>query len=141
MGSETYHEPFELLSESTRNLHRGITTLIEELEAVDWYQQRADACTDDELKSVLLHNRNEEIEHAMMSLEWIRRNFPEFDEHIRTYLMKPGPITAIEQAEKAKEVLGSSQSAKSGGRGGAGKLAIGSLRAAPPARTAAAGEE
>ena len=135
MGSETYHEPFELLSDRTRNLHRGITTLIEELEAVDWYQQRADACTDDELRSVLVHNRDEEIEHAMMSLEWIRRNFPEFDEHMRTYLMQSGPITEIERAKKAAQVTEASPGERAPRARASAGLAIGSLRpkAAPVA--------
>src|SRR5436309_6044198 len=100
MSSESYHEPIELLSEDTKNAHRAIVSLKEELEAVDWYQQRAEACTDDELKTVLIHNKNEEIEHAMMVLEWIRRNSPTFDANIKTYLGSVGPITAVEaQAE------------------------------------------
>src|SRR5687767_15342076 len=103
MGSESYHEPLELLSERTRNLHRAIVSLIEELEAVDWYGQRAGACSDPELKAVLLHHRNEEIEHAMMNLEWLRRNDPSFEAHMRTYLFASGPITAIEEATKAGE--------------------------------------
>lgn len=139
MGSETYHEPFELLSERTRNLHRGISTLIEELEAVDWYQQRADACTDDELRSVLVHNRDEEIEHAMMSLEWIRRCFPEFDEHMRTYLMQTGPITEIEKAQKAAKATSSPQAGAT--RAAGGRLAIGSLRAPSPTTTPETTEE
>jgi uncharacterized protein len=75
MGSDTYHEPLGELSQKTRELHRGIVSLIEELEAIDWYQQRADACTDEALKRVLVHNKNEEIEHAAMTLEWLRRNW------------------------------------------------------------------
>jgi hypothetical protein len=72
MSSESYHEPSELLSEETKNLHRAIVSLKEELEAADWYQQRAEACSDGELRAVLVHNKNEEIEHAMMILEWLR---------------------------------------------------------------------
>jgi ferritin-like protein len=102
MGSETYHEPLELIPEATRNLHRGIVSLIEELEAIDWYYQRAGACSDPELKAVLLHHRDEEIEHAMMNLEWIRRNDASFDERMRTYLFAEGPITAIEEAAKGE---------------------------------------
>lgn len=97
MASDTYHEPLELLSESTKNLHRGLISLIEELEAVDWYQQRADACSDEELKQTLLHNKNEEIEHACMTLEWLRRNHPKFDEELRIYLFTEGPITTAEE--------------------------------------------
>ena len=80
----------ERIATRTQELHRGIVSLIEELEAIDWYQQRADACTDDELRGVLLHHRNEEIEHAMMNLEWLRRNSPEIDVRARTYLFTRG---------------------------------------------------
>ena len=69
-------------------------SLHEELEAIDWYQQRADACTDAALKAVLLHNRNEEVEHAMMTLEWIRRNDATFDEFAREYLFKDAPTSS-----------------------------------------------
>lgn len=97
MSSESYHEPIELLSEDTKNHHRAIVSLKEELEAVDWYQQRAEACSDAELKAVLLHNKNEEIEHAMMTLEWLRRKDPVFAENIATYVGAPGPIVGVEQ--------------------------------------------
>src|SRR3954470_7032549 len=96
MSSESYHEPVELLSEETKNMHRAIVSLKEELEAVDWYQQRAEGCSDEDLRAVLIHNKNEEIEHAMMVLEWIRRNNPVFDGNIKKYLMSQGPITAVE---------------------------------------------
>jgi uncharacterized protein len=122
MGSESYHEPLELIPEETRNLHRAIVSLIEELEAVDWYQQRAGACSDPELKAVLLHHRNEEIEHAMMNLEWIRRNDASFDEHIRTYLFAQGPITAVEESTTGKEAAGGVSD------GPDGSLGIGSLK-------------
>lgn len=101
MSSESYHEAAEALPEETRDLHRAISSLMEELEAVDWYQQRVDATKDPELKAILGHNRDEEIEHAMMVLEWIRRRHPKFDEHAKTYLFTQGPITEIEKAEKA----------------------------------------
>lgn len=97
MSSEDLHEPSELLSEETRNLHRAIVSLKEELEAVDWYQQRAEACTDEELRAVLVHNKNEEVEHAMMILEWIRRQSPIFDANIRKYLNAKGSIVAVER--------------------------------------------
>lgn len=100
MASDTYHEPLEQVSEPTRDLHRAISSLMEELEAVDWYQQRAGATQDAELRAVLEHNRDEETEHAMMVLEWIRRNNPVFDRNIKTYLMKPGPITGLEAVAK-----------------------------------------
>jgi hypothetical protein len=97
MASDAYHEPLELLSEGTRNLHRAIVSLMEELEAIDWYQQRADACSDPQLKDVLMHNQNEETEHAMMVLEWIRRHSERFDAAMKQYLFTEQPITAIEE--------------------------------------------
>lgn len=97
MSSEGYHEPVEKLSGRTQDLHRAIVSLMEELEAVDWYQQRVDATPDEHLKKILLHNRNEEIEHAAMVLEWIRRFEPEFDRQLRSYLFTEGDITALEE--------------------------------------------
>nr|5N5F_A Chain A, encapsulated ferritin [Haliangium ochraceum]5N5F_B Chain B, encapsulated ferritin [Haliangium ochraceum]5N5F_C Chain C, encapsulated ferritin [Haliangium ochraceum]5N5F_D Chain D, encapsulated ferritin [Haliangium ochraceum]5N5F_E Chain E, encapsulated ferritin [Haliangium ochraceum]5N5F_F Chain F, encapsulated ferritin [Haliangium ochraceum]5N5F_G Chain G, encapsulated ferritin [Haliangium ochraceum]5N5F_H Chain H, encapsulated ferritin [Haliangium ochraceum]5N5F_I Chain I, enc len=96
-SSEQLHEPAELLSEETKNMHRALVTLIEELEAVDWYQQRADACSEPGLHDVLIHNKNEEVEHAMMTLEWIRRRSPVFDAHMRTYLFTERPILELEE--------------------------------------------
>jgi ferritin-like protein len=98
MASEGLHEPADQLRPETINVHRAIVSLMEELEAIDWYRQRADACTDAQLKAVLEHNMNEEIEHASMALEWIRRNVAKFDEALRTYLFTTGDITAIEEA-------------------------------------------
>ncbi len=92
MASEGYHEPLEELSDETRDMHRAIVSLMEELEAVDWYQQRVDACKDEELKKILAHNRDEEKEHAAMVIEWIRRRDPKFDEELRDYLFTEGPI-------------------------------------------------
>jgi ferritin-like protein len=85
-----YHESG--LSESTKDLHRAITTLIEEWEAVDWYQQRLDVTGEEELKAILEHHRDEEIEHAVMALEWLRRKLPFLDQQLRQYLYKEGPI-------------------------------------------------
>ena len=92
MASEGYHEPIEKLSDATLDMHRAITSLMEELEAVDWYNQRVDACTDAELKSILVHNRDEEKEHAAMVLEWIRRHDGVLDKELREYIFKTGPI-------------------------------------------------
>jgi uncharacterized protein len=92
MASEGYHEPLEKLSAATMDMHRAITSLMEELEAVDWYNQRADACTDPELKRILEHNRDEEKEHAAMVLEWIRRHDPKMDHELRESLFHEGPI-------------------------------------------------
>jgi len=86
MSSIAYHEPIAELSDETRDMHRAIVSLMEELEAVDWYNQRAEACKDAELKSILVHNRNEEKEHAAMVLEWIRRNDPSFSKKLKDYL-------------------------------------------------------
>jgi len=92
VASEGYHEPVGELSQETRNMHRAILSLMEELEAVDWYNQRAEACPDPELKAILVHNRDEEKEHAAMTLEWIRRNDPVFDKELRDYLFTEKPI-------------------------------------------------
>jgi ferritin-like protein len=92
MASEGYHEPIEKLSVETMDMHRAITSLMEELEAVDWYNQRMDAVTDPELKRILQHNRDEEKEHAAMVLEWIRRRDPKLDHELRDVLFKDGEI-------------------------------------------------
>lgn len=92
MANEGYHEPYELLSDETRDMHRAIISLMEELEAVDWYNQRIDVCKDDELKAVLIHNRDEEKEHAAMMLEWIRRKDPKFDDELKDYLFTDKPL-------------------------------------------------
>lgn len=92
MANEGYHEPLQCLTSKTRDMHRAITSLMEELEAVDWYNQRVDACDDEELKAILIHNRDEEKEHAAMVLEWIRRRDPEMDHQLRDSLFKDGPI-------------------------------------------------
>lgn len=86
MSNEGYHEPTEEMSDEARDLHRAIVSLMEELEAVDWYNQRMDATSDDELRAVLKHNRDEEMEHASMLLELIRRRVPEFDKELRDWL-------------------------------------------------------
>jgi ferritin-like protein len=93
MASVGYHEPLEGLSAETRDMHRAIVSLMEELEAVDWYNQRAEACKDPELKSILEHNRDEEKEHAAMVLEWIRRRDPKFSGELKDYLFTQKPIT------------------------------------------------
>jgi uncharacterized protein len=93
MAHEGYHEPVDKLSPETQDFHRAVISLIEELEAIDWYNQRVDACTDPELRGVLAHNRDEEIEHAAMTLEWIRRHNAVVDRELRDALFKDGPIT------------------------------------------------
>jgi uncharacterized protein len=126
-GSGHLHEPIELLSEETRNMHRAIVSVMEELEAIDWYQQRAEACSDPDLKKILLHNKEEEMEHAMMGLEWIRRHSPSFDRQARAYLFSSGDLTNLEK----KEMDGAGESTGGGGSSTtpSQSLGIGSLRA------------
>jgi hypothetical protein len=97
LSSEGLHVPREKLRKETLHLHYAITSLIEELEAVDWYRQRADDTDDVELKAILLHNAREEIEHASMALEWIRRNDAEFNAQLSEYLFSKGSIAAHEE--------------------------------------------
>jgi len=87
-----YQEPANELSGATRDMHRAIESLKEELEAVDWYNQRVDVCEDGELRSILAHNRDEEKEHAAMVLEWIRRKDATFAKELKDYLFKDTPI-------------------------------------------------
>ena len=103
MASEGFHESPEDLTPQTRDLHRAILSLMEELEAIDWYQQRVDATTDEALRTILANNRDEEKEHASMVLEWIRRHDPVFNDHLKKYLFTTEPITErVEAAEVTK---------------------------------------
>jgi ferritin-like protein len=125
-NSAGLHEPAEKLSAGAIDRHRAIVSIMEELEAVDWYDQRVEAATDPELAEVLAHNRDEEKEHMAMTLEWLRRQDPALDEQLRTYLFTEGPVTEVE--EKAM--------AGGGGEGGKpdpqdGSLRIGSLKGNP----------
>jgi ferritin-like protein len=103
MSSENLHEERKDLPPEVIDRHRAITSIMEELEAVDWYDQRAAAATDPALAEVLAHNRDEEKEHAAMTLEWLRRNDPVLDRHLRTYLFTEGSILAIEEAAEHGE--------------------------------------
>jgi uncharacterized protein len=123
-NSATLHESPDVMGPETVDRHRAIASIMEELEAVDWYDQRVHATTDDDLRAVLAHNRDEEKEHAMMTLEWLRRRDPVLDGHMRTYLFTDAPITTIEAVEEAAGD-GASQPASSG------TLDIGSLRREP----------
>ena len=96
MSSEGIHVPYEKLSRHTLHMHYAMTSVMEELQAVDWYRQRADDTEDEKLKAILLHNAGEEIEHASMLLEWIRRNDPRFNKELKEYLFTDGPITELE---------------------------------------------
>ncbi len=120
-SSVGFHENETLLTAETKDRHRALASLQEELEAIDWYDQRVDAAGDPELKAILAHNRDEEREHAMMVLEWLRRNAPGFEQQMRTYLFKEGPILGIETA-----AANGAEAAPTAG--GGGSLGIGSLR-------------
>ena len=93
-----YHEKWGVLPDETKELHRALKSLQEELEAVDWYNQRLGVAQDDELRAILAHNRNEEIEHAAMLLEWLRRRMEGWDDQLRTYLFAAGSITEAESS-------------------------------------------
>ena len=125
MASEGFHEDAAALSPATLDHHRAIASLMEELEAVDWYDQRIDATDDESLADVLRHNRDEEKEHAAMTLEWLRRRDPELDRFLREYLFTDAPITAIEDGDG-----GGGGGAPAPASAGAGRsdLGIGSLR-------------
>lgn len=97
MGGGAYHESQDKLTKKTQELHRALNSLIEELEAVDWYQQRVDVTEDEDLRAILAHNRDEEKEHAAMILEWIRRNDKAMEEELETYLFQKGKITETEE--------------------------------------------
>ncbi|MDY0235768.1 MAG: ferritin-like domain-containing protein [Gudongella sp.] len=103
--SNQYHEPVEKLDEQTMNLTRALMSLKEEIEAIDWYNQRVAATEDKDLEAILAHNRDEEIEHAVMTLEWLRRNMgTKWDEEMRTYLFTEGSITHLEDAVQEGKV-------------------------------------
>ncbi|MCU1359125.1 MAG: hypothetical protein JWN99_414 [Ilumatobacteraceae bacterium] len=122
MASEGLHEPAELIGDAVIDRHRVITSLMEELEAVDWYDQRVAATSDESLKALLGHNRDEEKEHAAMALEWLRRHDPVLDKNLRTYLFTSVPVTEVEE----QAMSGNPAAAPS--RSGDGSLGIGSLK-------------
>jgi hypothetical protein len=129
MSSETLHEPQEKLSNQVLDQHRAIVSIMEELEAVDWYNQRASGTEDETLRRILEHNRDEEKEHAAMTIEWLRRNDAKFDEQLRTYLFTEGEITAVEETATG-EGADQSDGGESGDEAPAsdGSLGIGSLK-------------
>src|SRR6185437_3390827 len=100
-ASAEYHESLEVLRPETKDHHRAIVSIMEELEAIDWYDQRVEAAHDDELRHILAHNRDEEKEHAAMTLEWLRRHDAKLDEHLRTYLFTDVPIIEVEARAEA----------------------------------------
>ena len=119
MAGEALHEDRNVLSQETLDRHRAISTVMEELEAIDWYDQRIEATGNPELAQILTHNREEEKEHASMLLEWLRRHDPGFDTQLRAQLFRQGPIRETE------ELAG-----EAAAPGGDGSLGIGSLRRA-----------
>lgn len=118
--SQMYHEPLESLSQPIRDMHRAIVSVVEELQAIDWYAQRVAASKDPDLRAILEHNGNEEKEHAAMLLEWIRRHDPIFERHLKTYLFTQGGIVAAEQQAEGR--------AESGNGSSSARATIGSLR-------------
>ena len=120
MGSEGLHEPLELLNEATVDHHRAMTSLCEELEAIDWYDQRVKATSDESLAAVLAYNRDDEKEHAAMALEWLRRRDSALDANLRKFLFTSGPITEIgARARTPRRIREPTES---------GSLGIGSLK-------------
>src|SRR6185312_14089833 len=122
MSSESLHAPRERLSSHALKLHHALVSLMEELEAIDWYRQRADDTEDESLKGLLLHNMREEMEHAAMLLEWIRRHDGDFERFMKTYLFTEGSILQEEKAATAEGVGG----AEAGRRGAETGFTIGS---------------
>jgi ferritin-like protein len=119
-SSGALHESADVLRPETVERHRAIVSLMEELEAIDWYDQRVDAASDPELRDVLAHNRDEEKEHAVMTLEWLRRHDAKLDEHLRTYLFSDKPLLEVER--EAEQSGGPADEAPPG------DLGVGSLR-------------
>ena len=124
MSSETLYEDASKLGPEVIDQHRAIVSLMEELEAVDWYNQRAKATRNPELRAILEHNRDEEKEHAAMTLEWLRRSDPVMSEHLKTFLFTGGPVTGIEKTM----MEGKDGDGRDGAASSDGSLGIGSLR-------------
>ncbi|MBF0305790.1 MAG: ferritin [Alphaproteobacteria bacterium] len=124
MSSESLHAPRDRLSRETIDAHQAIVSLMEELDAVDWYRQRADDCDDPALKEILLHNMREEVEHAAMLLEWLRRHSPVFDRELRARLFTEGAIVVDEDEAPAPAPAPSRPAAPRG-------FTIGSMKEAP----------
>jgi ferritin-like protein len=122
----SYYEPYSELSTAAREFDRVIQSLMEELEAINLYNQRADVTTDESVRALTLHNRNEEIEHAVMLFEWLRRKAPEFDAQMKTYIFTSLPITEVE--ENATGSSDSGDSSGSSGSSSSSSLGIGSLK-------------
>lgn len=120
-SSTNLHEDAARLGPDVIDRHRAIVSVMEELEAVDWYDQRAKATDDAELRAILVHNRDEEKEHAAMVFEWLRRRDPALSEHLKTYLFTDAPVTRIETQSEGSSATGLARTID-------GSLGIGSLR-------------
>lgn len=125
-SSASLHEAEEKLGQETIDRHRAIVSIMEELEAVDWYDQRATATDNEELKKILQHNRDEEKEHAVMTLEWLRRHDEKLNDHMNTYLFTEGSVLDIETADQAGD--GEAAKGSSAPQSHDGSLGIGSLK-------------
>ena len=126
MADEGWHEVG--LSDEAQDMHRAIRSAMEELEAVDWYHQRADVTGDAALRDIMIHNRNEEMEHFAMSIEWLRRRYPDLDAALRLYLFSEGDITQLEEEATGDNNDGPSPGPSPGSDAGQGGLGIGNLR-------------
>jgi uncharacterized protein len=118
-----YHEPTNELTDNDRNIVRALSSLKEEIEAVNWYHQRYAACQEPELKKILAHNRDEEIEHAVMTMEWLRRNMSAWDEVLKTYLFTTKSVVEVEEEEQ-----GNSNNENGNQPSSSKSLGIGSLK-------------
>lgn len=118
-----FYVPYSELSAEARTFDNAITSLMEELEATNYYNQRADVATDESLREIMIHNRDEEIEHVAMLVEWLRRKSPEFEQELRMYLFTDAPITEVEEA-----AAGGGESPAGGKSSGTPSLGLGSLR-------------
>lgn len=132
MAGEVLHVPRERLRQSTINMHHALCTIMEELEAIDWYAQRADDAQDPQLRDVLLHNMEEEMEHAVMTLEWIRRANPLFAAKLKTYLFTEGDLTRIENGATGRGEAAAPAEAEGApapaGAAARGELTVGALK-------------
>lgn len=126
MAHDGYHEPIDRLTGDVVDRHRAILSIMEEFEAVDWYDQRVSATSDPTLAAVLAHNRDEEKEHAAMTIEWLRRHDPVLDRHLRMFLFTEDPITEVE--ERAMSAGASTTEDPVVGDRVGSSLGIGSLR-------------
>jgi ferritin-like protein len=122
LASEGFHEPLDRLDEAALDYHRAMSSLGEELEAIDWYHQRVQATSDETLAAVLAYNRDDEKEHAAMALEWLRRRDEALDTQLRKYLFSTGPVTEV--GSEVSEATSASASASTT----SGSLGIGSLK-------------